>query len=162
MIYEGVVQKLEEFRKLVLQLSDAEYSQTFESLGGSSIGGHVRHVIEMLQCLEAGYHFGQIDYSARKRSLVLETDGNAASAAIDSLLLSLRLPNRDLELICPDYGEARPIATNYNRELLYNLEHAVHHQALIRVALRDLPNVAINADFGVAKSTLQYKQQCAR
>lgn len=54
------------------------------------------------------------------------------------------------------------IRSNYNRELLYNLEHSIHHQALIKVALHEFGNVFVNENFGVASSTIQYKKTCAQ
>jgi len=60
----------------------------------------------------------------------------------------------DSELVC--------IETNYYRELLYNLEHCIHHQALIRVALFQMENIKVNANFGVAPSTIEYRKQCVQ
>ena len=55
------------------------------------------------------------------------------------------------------------IETNYERELLYNLEHSIHHQALIKVALLQLQSVEIPENFGVAQSTIVYREsQCVR
>ncbi len=53
------------------------------------------------------------------------------------------------------------IPSNYRRELLYNLEHCIHHQAMIRAALQQYA-VEVGAGFGIAHSTLEYKKQCAR
>jgi hypothetical protein len=44
------------------------------------------------------------------------------------------------------------------RELLYNLEHAIHHMALIQVAVRQaFPALTLPAHFGVAYSTVQHQ-----
>jgi hypothetical protein len=40
---------------------------------------------------------------------------------------------------------------------VYNVEHAIHHMALIKVGLKEVcPAVKIPADFGVAVSTVKY------
>jgi hypothetical protein len=54
------------------------------------------------------------------------------------------------------------IESNYQRELLYNLEHCIHHQAMIKVAIIQSSLVAIDENFGVARSTIEYKKQCAQ
>ena len=59
-------------------------------------------------------------------------------------------------------GEELLIETNYNRELLYNLEHCIHHQALIKVALLQSESITVDANFGVARSTIEYRNQCAQ
>ena len=59
-------------------------------------------------------------------------------------------------------GEELRIDSNYFRELLYNLEHCIHHQALIKVAVLQLEHLQIDADFGVARSTIEYRKQCAQ
>ena len=59
-------------------------------------------------------------------------------------------------------GEELLIQSNYERELLYNLEHCIHHQALIKVAIIQSNSVAIDENFGVARSTIEYRKQCAQ
>jgi hypothetical protein len=54
------------------------------------------------------------------------------------------------------------IPTNYYREVAYNLEHTIHHMALIRVGIREVSSVELPADFGVASSTIKYRKQCAQ
>ena len=58
-------------------------------------------------------------------------------------------------------GEIR-MNTNLQRELAYNLEHIVHHMALMRVGLKELlPSIIIPKNFGVADSTQRFRQQTA-
>jgi hypothetical protein len=51
------------------------------------------------------------------------------------------------------------IPTNFYRELLYNIEHCIHHQALIKVAFNEMKmSHLLNKNFGVAPSTIQYRE----
>jgi hypothetical protein len=51
------------------------------------------------------------------------------------------------------------IATNYSRELVYNIEHAVHHMALIKIGVREAASyIDLPSDFGIAASTIRYKE----
>ena len=54
------------------------------------------------------------------------------------------------------------IETNYYRELMYNIEHCIHHQAIIKIALLNFGKTEIAENLGVAKSTIEYKKQCAQ
>lgn len=74
----------------------------------------------------------------------------------------MRSENKKIELEHVVDGELNLIETNYHRELLYNLEHCIHHQALIKVAVLQCESVKIDDNFGVARSTIEYRNQCAQ
>jgi hypothetical protein len=54
------------------------------------------------------------------------------------------------------------ITTNYYREIAYNLEHTIHHMALIRVGITEVSSIQLPDDFGVATSTVKFRKQCAQ
>ena len=58
-------------------------------------------------------------------------------------------------------GESQfQIRSNYHRELAYNVEHAIHHMALIKIGVKEnAPYVQLPDDFGIASSTIRYKKQ---
>ena len=73
--------------------------------------------------------------------------------------------NKDIFLEAEDYCESMEIVTipsNYYRELAYNLEHTIHHMALIRVGITEVSGIQLSDDFGVASSTVKYRKQCAQ
>jgi hypothetical protein len=69
----------------------------------------------------------------RARDIVLQTDTNFAITQILNIQDSLEKEKKKMELQQID-KEIR-IDSNYFRELLYNLEHCIHHQALIKVVV---------------------------
>ena len=98
----------------------------------------------------------------RKRDYQIQTDTNFAIESINTILNHLNKSNKNLQLQQIVDGEELLIDSNYNRELLYNLEHCIHHQALIKVAIIQMDHVQIDDNFGVARSTIEYKKQCAQ
>lgn len=51
------------------------------------------------------------------------------------------------------------VESSYCRELIYNIEHCIHHQAFIKTALFSIGKTEIEENFGVAKSTIQYRKK---
>lgn len=153
---------LKDLLEVLTQLSDEQYATPFAQLSGASIGAHVRHILELFVCLENQYQNGEINYELRARELSLQTHPKQAIELIKSLGTLLDKPDKNLTLYQSFDQGILKIQTNYQRELAYNLEHCVHHQALIRVALLSMPQVIYNHHFGVARSTMQHRKQCAQ
>ena len=59
-------------------------------------------------------------------------------------------------------NETIVIHTNYYREIAYNLEHTVHHMALIRVGINEVAAIELPAGYGVASSTIKSRNTCAQ
>ena len=147
------------------QLSDAEYIQPSNILFNATIGQHVRHIIELFLCLENGYDGGVVNYEKRKRDYRIETDKCFAADLLKEVYHRLNRPNKDIILEGEDYGdtpEVVAIPSNYYREIAYNLEHTIHHMALIRVGINDVSSITLPSEFGVAYSTIKYRKQCAQ
>ena len=51
------------------------------------------------------------------------------------------------------------IKSSLERELAYNIEHAIHHMAIIKIAVQTVfPKVKLADNFGVAFSTVRYQK----
>lgn len=142
--------------------SQSIYTAPCQELSQATIGQHTRHIIELYQCLLKGYAAGVINYDDRKRNKLYENDIHEAIEVIREIQNDLERPDRPLDIVCGTDDHDVSIRSNYNREVLYNLEHCIHHQALIRVALISGNGIEISDEFGVAPSTMQYRRQCAQ
>lgn len=162
MLIPSVNNSLEELVDLLNQLSEKEYSKSCFELSGASIGEHTRHIVEMFQCLNKNYDLGIVNYDKRERNVLIQTNIDFAVQMILNVKNNIQKENKELELQQMIDGTAIKINSNYHRELLYNLEHCIHHQALIKVAILKFENVIVDENFGVARSTLEYRNQCAQ
>jgi hypothetical protein len=162
MLKSAIDSVLNELLNILSQLTNEQYSKPQPQLSGASIGAHVRHILELFVCLEHQYQAAEINYELRARDLSVQTDRTVAAGVIQSLFKELDKPNKALMLTQSFDQGILKMKTNYHRELAYNLEHCVHHQALIRVALLSMPEVVFEDHFGVARATIQYKKQCAQ
>lgn len=151
---------LSDLSEVLLQLTPDQFSQPSKHLSGATIGQHTRHILELYIELFAGYEQGIVDYDQRKRNKTIEQDRSFAAACLDEISEMIVKANKPLELRSTlDGGITITINTDYDRELLYNLEHAIHHMALIRIGINELTQIALPGHFGVASGTIQYRQQ---
>ena len=159
MIFIQITEQLQSLRNLLLLLNDTQYRQTNELLGNASIGGHTRHIIELLKCAVDGYNTGIVDYVNRVRNLSIETDKVLAIQELNLLFESTKREDKQMQLITESYNKdiSNIVGTTYLREIVYNTEHAIHHLALIRVALRVMQLDIVGNDFGMAYSTIKYQ-----
>jgi len=147
------------------QLTDEEYMQPSRILLSATIGQHVRHIIELFQCLEKGYDEGIVNYEKRKRDYQIETNKELAATLLKAVYQNVERPNKEIVLEAEDYCDTMEVASipsNYYRELAYNLEHTIHHMALIRVGVNEVSSIELPDEFGVAYSTIKYRKQCVQ
>jgi hypothetical protein len=162
MLIPSIQTTLNELKDLLSQLSKDDYTCPCLDLSNATIGEHSRHIIELFQCLENQYDLGIINYDNRKRDYLIQTEPQVAKLAIKDLMANLEKPNKNLKLHQVIDGDKLDIESNYNRELLYNLEHCIHHFALIKVAVLQNGSIQIDKNFGVARSTIEFRKQCAQ
>ena len=161
---EAIKNVLSQLNDSLSKLSEAEYTLPSKTLFNATIGQHVRHVIELYICLFNGYETGIVNYDKRKRDLRIETDKEFACELMQMISNNLVKRNKELALEATYDDHSLPVAvpTNYYREIIYNLEHTVHHMALIRVGINEVSHITIPDGFGVASSTIKYRKECAQ
>ncbi len=164
-IYNSAKPTLLQLSATIEQLKNEDYTRPSLLLNNSSIGNHTRHVIELFQCLLHGYKSGFVNYDNRKRDIKIETEKLFAQTQIAEIIAQLNLPNKNMVLegkFCETNNEIISVETNFFREILYNIEHSIHHMALIRIGVTEISNITLPENFGVAASTIQHKKLCAQ
>ncbi len=149
---------------LTTQLSDSEYAAKLDLLNGNSIGKHVRHVMEFFDLLVTGYAEGIINYDKRNHEPLYEMDTRAALSKLNSLINGIENISLGKDVILEvSYAstdvETVKIKSSIERELAYNIEHAIHHMAIIEIAVQTIfPKISLPDNFGVAFSTIRHRQ----
>ncbi len=141
-------------------LTAEEYQRPLELLSAASIGQHTRHFIEFFQCLLRQTSAGEINYDLRIRDKAIEQDPKVALAAIQQICQGLQESDVNQQVqLCACYGSKVTVESNVARELVYNLEHTIHHLAIIRIGLAIVrPDLHLPDSFGVAASTTKYRE----
>lgn len=166
-ISKACVQILDQLANVVHQLTASDFSKASPALSNSSVGQHLRHTLEFFICLEEGYQRGVVNYDKRAHDKLIETDKSFALATINRIgsFVEGLSENKSLTLeVSYDLqkDDFVVIDTNTTRELVYNVEHAVHHMAIMKIGIREIaPYVSLPSDFGVAASTVRYKEAAA-
>lgn len=143
---------------LLGDIKPAHYCEPCNSLSGATIGQHVRHSLEMFQCLGKGYQEGKVNYDHRKRDPRVECSPVKAAEILKQIGRELQSP--DKPLLLENGGNC--YRSSFSREILYCSEHLIHHMALIKIGVNELGHYRLSENFGVAPSTIKYRQECAR
>jgi hypothetical protein len=162
MLISSIKDNFTQITQILTQLDNSAYIFPHPELSNATIGEHTRHIIEMYQSLLKSYASGVVNYDKRERNFQIQTNVDFALNEIQNLQNSLNLDNKELTIEQGTSEVYFQVKTNYFRELLYNLEHSIHHLALIKVALLKNPEITICQNFGIAKSTIEYRKQCAQ
>jgi hypothetical protein len=154
-----------QLRDLLEVLTDEQYVRQIKLLSNATLGQHTRHIIEFFIELNAGYAIGRVNYDKRKRDYSIETSRACAMDSLTMVISRLHKENKAL-ILTVDYSndkeEMGAVETNYNRELVYNLEHTVHHMALLRIGVNAVSTIILPEEFGVAISTLKHRKVCVQ
>ena len=148
---------------LVRQIREHDFVKPAETLSNSTIGQHLRHTLEFFLCFEKGYEQGVINYDKRAHDKLIESDKFIALSNIDrirSFVNSLSEKSLHLEVGYDlESEDCLTIQTTATRELVYNIEHAVHHMAIMKIGVREIASyISLSPDFGIAASTIRYKE----
>lgn len=163
------LQYLEDIENLLSRLTDQQYNVKHSECHNSSVGGHIRHcldryasVIGLNNCKE-DY---KIDYDARNRDELIETQIESAIESLQTLKYELTSLSKNhtnsLSLKIKMNGAHGTLSdsdwqdSSLGRELQSLASHTVHHFALISV-MANILNTGLPDGFGVAKSTLAYR-----
>ncbi len=150
--------------EMIEMISSEAYTQRESPLYASSVGEHLRHVVEHYQMFLSGVESGVADYDARIRDLRISTDPAFAKWTIHQVGLALEhMPSSDKPVsvrLASSHDGSHPMIVSDSslcRELQYLQAHTVHHFALIAMILR-LQGMELATDFGVASSTIAHKE----
>jgi hypothetical protein len=153
---------LDQVGGIIEQISDKDFVEPVRAFNGATIGQHFRHSIEFLQCLMNGYQNEEVSYDGREHDRDLESNKILALDVINKIKLFIEHCNLDKTISLrvsydPKSDAEVAVSSNMAREITYNIEHIVHHMALVKIGIKEVcPYVVIPPEFGIAVSTLKY------
>ena len=154
----AIIQNLNRGIGLLNSVNDQEYANNSTAPYYSSIGIHMRHILDVFQCIFDGVEKGQIDLSARQRNELAETKvavGLAYFERIISLLEEVREEDLNRLVEVKDDLGLGMITANYTiaAALIQAHSHAIHHFASIGYIISQMGINLPDGDFGYNPTT---------
>lgn len=153
---------LDQIGYVIDQISETDFIKPVKAFNGSTLGQHFRHSLEFFQCLMNGYADAVVSYDKRKHDKNIESNKLLALDVINKSKLFIKHcdVNKAIDLLVsydPNSSVEVIVSSNMAREITYNIEHVVHHMALVKIGIHEVsPYVVLPPDFGVAISTIKY------
>ncbi len=144
-------------------IDDVTYTKTMSPFFMSSIGAHMRHILDHFTAIENGMETNLVDYDKRRRDSVYETNIDEAIRKTKEVKLWLKSLaaaqiERDINIkteINFLERESIIVKSSVSRELAFVLSHTVHHFSMIDIALK-MQGVSMEENFGLAPATISY------
>ncbi|MBQ0147487.1 MAG: hypothetical protein KBS93_03395 [Flavobacteriaceae bacterium] len=158
-IQDTIHQTLQYLEDILHQLNDNEYTTSLDILNGATIGEHVRHIVEFFQCLALADDY--ICYDERERENKISNSTLYTIDLVNDLKYKLYVLdfNQIINLKQLVGEHILYVKTTIGREIIYCIDHSIHHFAIIKIALiTAFPQIKISNDFGIAYSTSKYKE----
>ncbi|WP_196891631.1 DinB family protein [Aureivirga marina] len=160
---KAIEKNLDRGIKLLESITDEQYSDKSVAPYYSSIGGHMRHILDVFDCIFDGLPEERVNLVARKRNPLAETKTSEGIAYFE------KTKERLLELADSDFNKIitvsddlglGEVSVNYTlaSALIQAHSHAIHHYASIGYIISQLNIELPDEDFGFNPSTPKEKQ----
>jgi hypothetical protein len=81
-----------------------------------------------------------------------------AAESISAIIQTNIIEKRPLKVLHHHEGHKLTAESSVEREIIYLLEHCVHHQAMIKLAVNNLKYITLDKNFGLARSTQEHRK----
>jgi len=155
---DAIEKNLKRGIQLLSYVSDEEYRNTTIAPYYSSIGGHMRHILDVFDCVFEGVNSGNINLITRERSQLVENFTEKGVNYFEKTIEKLRqFENEDFDKIVQvtdDLGSGI-ITANYTLAgiLIQAHSHAIHHFASVGYIISQLEIQLPDDDFGFNPTT---------
>ncbi|KAJ2450198.1 hypothetical protein EV183_004452 [Coemansia sp. RSA 2336] len=158
---------------IIGKLTDAQYTHESQALPGSTIGKHVRHVLDHFSLLytniartaspsDSQHPLGPVDYSHRERNPATESTVRGGQSSIRQMIATSKQVRKQV-VATPTFitivdtmpgGSQASFLSTVDRELWFCIHHMVHHNAIIASLMFEL-GLDPPTEFAYAPSTIK-------
>ena len=158
----AIEKNLERGIKLLNTITDEQYANASVAPYYSSIGCHIRHVLDVFSCIFKGLETNNIDLSVRDRNEKIELKTELGIEYFKTIINKLqKINSSDLDksiIVTDDLGLGLE-SVNYTLAaiLMQAHSHAIHHFASVGYVIYQLGIELPDADFGFNPTTPKLK-----
>lgn len=158
LIIKSTLKTLQKSQILLDNLSNTQLSDASVSPYYSSIGSHIRHILDFYDCiLNKDAHNNIVDLTARSRNKAVECDCQCAKDYLDLIIEKLNAENFAIDetvFVVDDLGLGKTQIPYTNGSLLAQANsHTIHHYAIINYIFDNLGIVIEDSEFGYNPTT---------
>jgi hypothetical protein len=163
------VDVVEQAIALLDDISLHDYQSALKPHFSSSIGAHIRHIVDHFIAIVDGCESGDINYNKRNRHGEVEQFPDKATASLEIVKTWLtkncasELMNKKVFVtteIDISHTKSTTCESTLERELVFAASHAIHHYALIRI-IRHMQGKQLPEFFGYAPATITHLNRSA-
>ena len=159
----GNLEAINQGLELCKQLDSTSYNHKALPFVQSSIGEHLRHIVDLYFALINETKIGVVDYDHRRRGAPIETDlqiGISEIRRVEAWLNKLNEADLDKPIIILSEAsiasqQVCEVPSTLRRELLFVSSHTIHHFSLIKVITTHC-NIETSEYLGYAPATATY------
>lgn len=154
----AITHNLQRGIKLLNAIDDKQYGDNSIAPYHSSIGIHMRHILDVFDCIFSGLESRKVDLAARKRNELAETKVDFGLMYFEEIIEKLeKLESENLDIVVEvkdDLGLG-VVTANYTlaSALIQAHSHAIHHFASIGYIISQLGINLPDSDFGYNPTT---------
>ncbi|WP_405293279.1 hypothetical protein [Algibacter sp. Ld11] len=156
-IIASSLKTLQKANLLLNKLGDANLCNASVAPYYSSIGSHIRHILDFYNCIFNMNESLQVDLTARCRNTDVENQCHAASNYLDTTVKKLKSLDIDLAsniTVIDDLGLGKTsIAYTFGALLSQANSHTIHHYAIISYIMNGLKIELDDCEFGYNPTT---------
>ena len=158
----AIIQNLDRGVNLLNSISDEQYANNSTPPYYSSIGIHMRHILDVFNCIFQGIETKKIDLTARERNPLAETKVAVGLDYFDQIISQLnevRMEDLDRIIEVKDDLGLGMVTANYTLAavMIQAHSHAIHHFASIGFIISQMGIDLPDGDFGYNPTTPRAK-----
>lgn len=158
-ILQSTLKTLQKSQILLDNLSNKQLCDASVSPYYSSIGTHIRHILDFYDCIFSPDSENRINLTTRSRNKDVESDCNCAQDYLNLILEKLKAVSFDINntvLVIDDLGLGKTeIPYTYGALFAQANSHTIHHYAIINYIFDSLGIVINDDEFGYNPTTPQ-------
>lgn len=156
-IIESTLLTLQKSKYLLSKFSNEEFCNDSVTPYYSSVGSHIRHILDFYNCITELNSDDKVDLTSRNRNVIFETCCDSAIEYYNEIIERLNAIEdiiNDSIIVIDDLGSGKiEIEYSYSALLAQANSHTIHHYAIIGYILDRLDICIEDSNFGYNSTT---------